>query len=75
MTNRQSYEQNKRENRTDQQDQEKEKTIDRDISLADLKRSYEEELIDIKQYQKGVRRISYTYIDALDQVIYNDDSH
>jgi hypothetical protein len=52
----------------------KKKYIVHDIRLADLKRSYEEKLIDIKFYQKKIRTISYTYIDVLDKVNDNSDS-
>ena len=44
----------------------KRNNIIRDIRLGDLKRSYEQNLLDIIQYQKTIRTISYRYIDALE---------
>ena len=52
----------------------KRKNIIRDINLSKLKDSYEQKLINVKQYQKRVRAISYTYIDVLDTATYSDDS-
>jgi hypothetical protein len=59
--------------RTEQENKQKRSTRPRkkrnvihDIQLADLKHSYEQNLIDIIQYQKTIRQISYEYIDALE---------
>ena len=46
----------------------------RDIRLGDLKRSYEQNLLDIIQYQKTIRTISYRYIDALENTIDKADA-
>jgi hypothetical protein len=45
-----------------------------DIDLDNLKKSYEQKLINIKQYQKQIRAISYAYINVLDKESYNSDS-
>ena len=52
----------------------KRKNIIRDINLSKLKESYEQKLINVRQYQKRIRTISYTYIDVLDTAAYSDDS-
>ena len=45
-----------------------------DINLSKLKDSYEQKLINIQQYQKCVRAISYTYGDVLDTATNADDN-
>ena len=52
----------------------KKKNIIHDFCLADLKNSYEQNLIDIVQYQKIIRNISYVYINDLDKITDSDDS-
>jgi len=52
----------------------KKRNIMHDTCLANLKNSYEQGLLDIKQYQTTIRNISYAYIDVLDKTTYNSDS-
>ncbi len=67
--------------RTEQEQKQKRTTRPRkkiniihDISLGILKISYEQGLIDIKEYQRTIRKISYAYIDVLDSTTYNADT-
>lgn len=64
-------EQEKKQNRTTRP--RKRKNILHDICLDNLKKTYEQNLIDIKQYQKTIRKISYTYIDVLKDIKYNNE--
>ncbi|CAF1532648.1 unnamed protein product, partial [Rotaria magnacalcarata] len=52
----------------------KKKNLMHDISLSNLKASYEQNLIDIKEYQRKIRVISYSYINALENNTTNDDN-
>ena len=52
----------------------KRKNIIRDINLSKLKESYDQKLINVRQYQKRIRTISYTCIAVLDTTAYSDDS-
>lgn len=47
--------------------------IDHDLALLDLKSSYERNLIDIIEYQRKMRIISYSYMDVLENKIDTDD--
>ncbi len=67
--------------RTEQEQKQKRTTRPRkkiniihDISLGILKISYEQGLIDIEEYQRTIRKISYAYIDVLDSTTYNADT-
>ena len=67
--------------RTEQEQKQKRSTRPRkklnrihDISLGILKISYEQCLIDIKEYQRTIRKISCAKIDALDNTFYNTDT-
>lgn len=52
----------------------KKQNILRDLCLNQLKKEYEKNLIDINEYQRRIRHISYLYIDTLDNTVDSDDS-
>ncbi|CAF1939074.1 unnamed protein product, partial [Rotaria magnacalcarata] len=45
-----------------------------DISLSNLKASYEQNIIDIKEYQRKIRVTSYSYINAFENNTTYDDN-
>ena len=73
--NKQLLDLNRRKNRTDQQDQERKKHVIHDLHLLDLKNLYEQDLMDIKQYQKTIRKISYAYMNLFENTTDDDLVH
>ena len=66
------FEQEKRQKRSTRP--RKRKNIIHDLHLMDLKNLYEQNLVDIQQYQKIIRKISYAYMNIFENTMSDDDS-